>query len=229
MPVAGWIGVALIAVATVGGAVIGGRLPRTSAVPLAGAAGILIAVVPADLAPDIWRDLGDSGLPWWTPVPVGAVGAAGAGLLMRRGCLCRPGLTGGIGTALAVALHRAVEGSALAVTTSVPVMLALVAHAGSEGLAMTSLLDAEGRRRTRGWLLPACAAPAAGALALHATHLPDRAMPILTSLVAGVLIRTAMIAYRLASGVHGRSTAAAITTVTAVVLVTTLTVLRAGF
>jgi zinc transporter ZupT len=232
VPAIAWIGVALIAVATVAGAAIGRRLPHTSAVPLAASAGILLAVVPADLAPDIWSDLAKAGLPWWTPLPVGVAGSAAVGWLTRRGCACQPGLTGSIGTTLAIGLHRALEGSTLAVTASFPLVLGLVAHAGSEGFAMASLLDAERQRRTAGWLLLACTAPALGALTLQATHLPDQATPILTSLVAGVLIRTALIAYRLAAarGTRDRSSGAtATTTLTAIVVATTLTALHVGF
>jgi len=59
------------------------------AASLACAAGVLLAVVLADLLPDIWRDLPGAGLPWWAPAGALVAGVAAADALARRGCACR--------------------------------------------------------------------------------------------------------------------------------------------
>lgn len=223
----GWAGVGLIAVATLSGAWLGRRAPRASAIPLAAACGALLAVVVADLGPDVWDDVRDTGVAWWVVMAAGALGYVGAGYLMKRGCPCEPGLAGGVGTAAALGLHRALEGSVLAVTASAPLVLALVVHASSEGFALTALLDAEKRRRraAAAWLAVACAAPAFGMLVVGSIGLPDAAKPVLTSLVAGVLGRTAWNAYRIAGERGQAAVARGATVVSAGVLAGVLTLL----
>jgi ZIP family zinc transporter len=223
----GWAGVGLIAVATVFGAWLGRRSPRASAAPIAVACGALLAVVVADLGPDVWGDVRDTGVGWWVVGAAAAAGFVGAGYLMKRGCPCEPGLAGGVGTAAALGLHRALEGSALAVTASAPLVLALVIHAGSEGFALTSLLDAEKQRRRAAvaWLTVACVAPAFGMVVVGSIGLPDAARPVLTSLVAGVLARTALNAYRIAGERGQRAVARGATVLSAGALASVLTVL----
>jgi ZIP family zinc transporter len=215
----------LIALATLGGAEAGRRSPRASAVPLAASCGALVAVVVADLGPDVAGDVRDTGIGWPAVVLVGAIGFVGAGVLMKRGCPCEPGLAGGVGTAAALGVHRALEGSALAVAASAPLVLALVVHASSEGFALTALLGAdqpvdqpvdqpadqpadqpgarnlkpERRRTMLVWLTIACVAPAFGMLVVGSLGLPEKAHPLLTAAVAGVLARTALAAYRIAA------------------------------
>ncbi|GAA2054300.1 hypothetical protein GCM10009839_73030 [Catenulispora yoronensis] len=197
----GWLGVALIAAATLMGADLGRRSPRASAVPLAASCGALLAVVVADLGPDVAGDVRETGVGWPAVALVGALGFVAAGVLMKRGCPCEPGLAGGVGTAAALGVHRALEGSALAVAASAPLVLALVVHAASEGFALTALLGAEEHRRRAAvlWLTVACAAPAVGMLAVGSLGLPAKAQPLLTAAVAGVLARTALSAYRIAA------------------------------
>ncbi|HZD66188.1 MAG TPA: hypothetical protein VE152_08835 [Acidimicrobiales bacterium] len=197
------VGIGLMALATVGGAVLRWRLPRASPVPLAVAAACLLGVVGADLAPDIWRGMAAVGLPWWSAPLAAMAGVAGAGALLRPGCPCRPGLARGGGTGVALAAHRVLEGAAVAVTGSVAVVAALVLHAASEGFALTSLLGGERRRTIASWLTLACVAPAVGAVVLSVVPLPDQADPLLTAVVAGVLVRMALAAWQLAVAGRG--------------------------
>ena len=188
-------GVALIAVATLAGAWLARRASRMRAVSLACAAGVLLAVVLADLIPDIWRDLPAAGLPWWVPAGALAAGMAGTDVLARRGCACRTWPSSvaarGRATATALALHRALEGAALVVTGSAAVIAALVIHAASEGFAMAALLKGERRSKAGALLAITCLSPAAGAIAVSLIRLPAQAAPIVTALVAGVLLRAA--------------------------------------
>lgn len=220
-----WLGIGMIAIATLTGARLGRRTPSASSIPLAAACGALIAVVVADLGPDVWGDVRGFGLPWWPVGLAGAVGFVGAGLLMRRGCPCEPGPAGGIGTAAALGVHRALEGSALAVAMSAPLVLALVIHAASEGFALTALLDAERGHRAAGWLVLACVAPAFGLIVVGSIGLPASSKPVITSLVAGVLARTAWSAYRIAEARGPRFVTRSATAVSAGVLATVLTLL----
>jgi ZIP family zinc transporter len=183
--------------------------------------------VAADLGPDVWGDVRDTGIAWWIVAVAGVAGYVGAGYLMKRGCPCEPGLAGGVGTAVALGLHRALEGSALAVAASAPLVLALVIHASSEGFALTSLLDAEKHRprAMTGWLTVACAAPAFGMVVVGSIGLPDQAKPVVTSLVAGVLVRTAWNAYQIAATRGQRLAARGVTIVSAGLLASALTVL----
>jgi len=211
-------GVALIAGATLAGAWLARRAARMRAASLACAAAVLLAVVLADLLPDIWRDLPAAGLPWWAAAGGLAAGIAGAHVLARRGCTCGtwpdPGGPGGRqkardgavdgsqtrggATAAAPDLHRALEGAALVVTGSVAVIAALVIHAGSEGFAMGALLGGERRGKAAALLAITCLSPAAGAVAASQVRLPAQAAPIVTALVAGVLLRTAVTAVQAA-------------------------------
>ncbi|MGI9008594.1 MAG: hypothetical protein ACR2FU_20800, partial [Streptosporangiaceae bacterium] len=84
-------GVALIAGATLAGAWISARTARLPSAALRVAAGLLLAVVLADLLPDIGRDLAGSGLPWWGGAGAAAAGFAAAGMLGRFGCACASG------------------------------------------------------------------------------------------------------------------------------------------
>ena len=222
-------GVALIAGATLAGAWLARRASGMRAASLACAAGALLVVVLADLLPDIWRDLPGAGLPWWAAACALAAGAAGTDVLARRGCACRTGPDpGGAGrsgpdrggvdrgggacdgearggpTATALGLHRALEGAALVVTGSVAVIAALIAHAASEGFAMAALLSGERRGKAVALLAVTCVSPAAGAIAASQVRLPAQAAPMVTALIAGVLLRAAMAA----AGGHAAAQAA---------------------
>jgi ZIP family zinc transporter len=192
-------GVALIAAATLAGAWLGRRFARLRTISLACAAVALIAVVAADLVPDIWHDLRETGLPWWIAVAGLAAGLAVTDVAVRRGCTCRRGVevpAGGRATAVALGVHRALEGAALAIAGSAAVIAALVAHAGSEGFALTALLRGERKARAAVLLGITCVSPAAGAAVLALVHLPESVAPALTSVVAGVLLRAALAAWQ---------------------------------
>jgi zinc transporter ZupT len=202
-------GVALIAGATLAGAWLARRASGMRAASLACAAGVLLAVVLADLLPDIWRDLPGAGLPWWAAAAALAAGVAGTDLLARRGCACRTSEAAdggaadgeaarGGATVAALGLHRALEGAALVVTGSLAVIAALIVHAASEGFAMAALLRGERRGKAAALLATTCLSPAAGAIAVSQVRLPAQAAPIVTALVAGVLLRAAMAAGQVA-------------------------------
>ncbi|MFC7641231.1 hypothetical protein ACFQX6_09770 [Streptosporangium lutulentum] len=69
-------------------------------------------------------------------------------------------LFGGMGTAAALTLHRAIEGATLALTASVVVVIALMVHSAGEGLALAALLDMA-KQRLAPWLVVSCVSPAA--------------------------------------------------------------------
>lgn len=110
----------------------------------------------------------------------------------------RPVDAGGMGTAAALTLHRAVEGAALALTASVVVIIALVVHSASEGLALAALLDIA-KQRLLPWLVVACLSPAVGVAIATFSPLPDHLVPILLAMVMGVLCRTAVVGMKLAA------------------------------
>jgi ZIP family zinc transporter len=204
-------GVVLIAAATLAGAWLGRRFARLRSISLACAAMALIAVVGADLAPDIWNDVRETGLPWWIAAAGLAAGLATTDAVVRRGCACGPGrkvaagegatdsegaTAGGAAAAVSLGVHRALEGAALAIAGSAAVITALVAHAASEGFALTVLLRGERRGRAAVLLVITCLSPAAGAVVLALIHLPESVVPVLTSVVAGVLLRAALAAWQ---------------------------------
>ncbi len=96
-------------------------------------------------------------------------------------------------------MHRFLEGSALALTASVTITVALAVHALAEGVAVGALLAGQSRRRVGGWLAALCLSPAAGAAAISAYRLPSAARPVLLALAAGVLAQAARISLRAAS------------------------------
>ena len=90
---------------------------------------------------------------WPGLVPMAAVaGFAAAGLAARAGCGCQEHKeqASGAGTAAALAIHRFLEGAAIALAGSAAVALALAAHAFGEGLATGALLGSRPRRRVTG-------------------------------------------------------------------------------
>jgi hypothetical protein len=97
----------------------------------------------------------------------------------------------GAGAAAALAVHRFLEGSALALAASVTVTAALTVHALAEGLAAGALLGSQPRRRATTWLTAMCLSPVAGAVVTSARPLPAAAGPVLLALAAGVLAQAA--------------------------------------
>jgi zinc transporter ZupT len=199
-------GVPLIASATLAGAWLGRRSHRLPRLSLACAAILLLVVVLADLLPDIFSDLSDAGLPLWPAAVALGAGFLATDGLVRRGCACGTGPAGGRATAAALGVHRAVEGAALAIAGSVAVIAALVLHAAGEGLALTALLKGERRGTAAALLAITCLSPVGGAAVLTQVPVPQAAVPVLTSLVAGVLLRTALAAWQLRPPRHSGST-----------------------
>ena len=204
------VGAALVAASTVGGVLLSrwsARRPVTSSLAVSV---VLLVVVLGDLVPDVWRDLAESGTPSWAAVLASVVGFAATGALVRRGCGCVPRpderpqvagaeVAGGTATAVAIGVHRALEGAVLALVTSVPVVAALVVHAAGEGFALGALLGRDSRRRAAAWLLVACLSPLVGATVIGPVRLPATVTPLVTSLVVGTLLRIAFLALGLAA------------------------------
>ncbi|MFI0715599.1 hypothetical protein ACH4SK_34230 [Streptomyces inhibens] len=70
-------------------------------------------------------------------------------------------LSVGMGAATALAVHRVVDGSTVALDISLPVILALVIGSLSDGPALATLLQEPGQRLAP-WAVMACASPALG-------------------------------------------------------------------
>ncbi|MFE5683222.1 hypothetical protein [Streptomyces sp. NPDC056512] len=192
------VAVVLVAVATVVGAWLARRGSGRSTLLLAAASGILLITAVLDLLPDAWDEARQAGVPLWA-VPVTALASyAVMAALVRLGCPCEPGRAGGIGAASGLALHRFLEGATLALTASVAVVVALLVHAASEGLALAALLGVQPRRRIAPWIGLACLSPVAGAFVTSALPIPDSIMPLLLAFVGGVLAQAAWVALKLA-------------------------------
>jgi zinc transporter ZupT len=193
-------GAGLVAAATVAGAWLVRRRPGQRQTWFAAAAGLLLIIAGLHLLPDAWAGAQEAGI-WLLLVPV-AAGAAfvAAGLAARVGCACREHReqVAGTGMAVALAIHRFLEGAAIALTGSVAVALALAAHAFGEGLATGALLSGQPRRRVAGWLALMCVSPVFGAVVADAFPVPEVAEPVLVATAAGVLAQAALVSLRAA-------------------------------
>lgn len=185
----------LMAVATVVGAWLALRRAGRHEVWLGAAAGALLVIAGLHLLPDAWSASGAARL-WPLAVPVTALASfTVAGLVARKGCVCASGRhhIGGAAGAAGLALHRFLEGTALALTSSLTVTVALAVHALAEGVAVGALLASQSRRRVTGWLTAMCLSPIAGAVTVSAYPLPPAAEPVLLAMAAGVLAQAARI------------------------------------
>ncbi|GAA4570067.1 hypothetical protein GCM10023193_55580 [Planotetraspora kaengkrachanensis] len=217
----------LVGASTVAGAWLARRNSRRLTAWLAVTSALMLVTALADLLPDAWSDAVACGVPLW------AVGLAAAfGFLMithhsRKSCACdlettrphaaehAPGrhrrvrgmvgaaVFGGLETAAALTLHRAIEGATLALNATLVVVIALMVHSASEGLALAALLDVGGQRLTP-WLVVACVSPAVGVLAATVSPLPGQVVPILLGMVTGVAVRTAIAGMHHAASRHER-------------------------
>ena len=195
------VGTLLIAAATVLGAWLARRGPGRHEAWLGAAGGALLVIAGLHLLPDAWSAARAARI-WAPAVPAAAVASFGlAGLAARTGCACGSGRphTGGAGAAAALAVHRFLEGSALALAASVLVAAALAVHALAEGLAVGALLGCQSRRRVAGWLAVMCLSPAAGAVTASVLPMPTAAGPVLLAVAAGVLGQAALISLRAAA------------------------------
>ncbi|AWS43798.1 hypothetical protein [Streptosporangium sp. 'caverna'] len=219
-----WAAVLLVSLATLAGAWLARRNSAKVTLWLAIASAMMLITALADLLPDAWRDAAETGVPLWAVGLAIAFGFLVITYFTRKGCghghghggsgrtggRHAPGLHrrvkeavdaalfGGMGTAAALTLHRAIEGATLALTASIVVVIALMVHSASEGLALAALLDMAKQRLTP-WLLVSCASPAAGVLIATVAPLPAQIVPILLGMVTGVLLRTAVVGLRLAA------------------------------
>src|SRR5260370_12683501 len=130
-------GTGLIAAATVAGAWVAFRRPGHREIWFAAAAGALLIIAGLHLLPDAWAGARAARI-WPGLVPIAAIGAfTAAGHAARAGCGCREHTehASGAGTAAALAVHRFLEGSAVALAGSAAVAVALAVHAFGEGRA----------------------------------------------------------------------------------------------
>jgi zinc transporter ZupT len=216
-----WIAVGLVSVSSLAGAWLARRDSARVVVWLAIASATMLVIAMTDLLPDAWREASETGVPWWAIGIAAVVGFVVITYFTRKGCGCEadsdkaagrhaPGrhrgleqavdtaLFSGMGTAAALTTHRAIEGATLALTASAVVVIALMVHSASEGLALAALLDMA-KQRLAPWLVVACAAPAVGVLAATIHPLPAKVVPILLSMISGVLTRTAVVGLKLAA------------------------------
>jgi zinc transporter ZupT len=216
-----WAAVLLVCASTLAGSWLARRNSQRMTIWLAIASAMMLVTALVDLLPDAWHDASESGTPLWTVGLAAVFGFSVITYFTRKGCACphdegparaglhAPGLHrrvkeavgaalyGGMGTAAALTLHRAIEGATLALTASVVIILALTVHSASEGLALAALLDMA-KQRLAPWLVVACLSPAAGVLIATFKPLPQQWVPILLGVVIGVLSRTAIVGMRLA-------------------------------
>ena len=188
-------GVVLMAAATVLGAWLAMRRHGREEVWLGAAAGALLVIALVHLVPDAWSAARAARL-WPWAVPLIAVGSFGlCGLIARRGCGCDAHGRGGWGrgAAGALAAHRLLEGSALALSASIAVTAALTVHALAEGLAVGALLATRPRRLVGRWLAVMCVSPAVGSVVTSAYPFPASAQPIALAVAAGILAQAAWI------------------------------------
>ncbi|MDP9843067.1 zinc transporter ZupT [Streptosporangium lutulentum] len=249
-----WVAVLLVSLSTLAGAWLARRNSTRVTMWLAIASAMMLITALADLLPDAWRDAAETGVPLWGVGLAIAFGFLVITYFTRKGCghghgqegskpaggrhapglhrrvreVVDAALFGGMGTAAALTLHRAIEGATLALTASVVVVIALMVHSAGEGLALAALLDMA-KQRLAPWLVVSCVSPAAGVLIATIAPLPDQIVPILLGLVTGVLLRTAVVGLRLAAASQpgGRlskrqlTVAACVAAVAGVLLVTT--------
>ena len=188
-------GALLMAAATVLGAWLAMRRQGREELWLGAAAGALLVIALVHLLPDAWTAARAARL-WPWAVPLTALGSfALCGLIARRGCECdsRGRDAWGKGAAGALAAHRFLEGSALALSGSIAVTAALTVHALAEELAVGALLATRPRRLVGRWLTVMCASPVAGSALASAYPFPAAAQPILLAVAAGVLAQAARI------------------------------------
>lgn len=194
------VGAGLVAAATVVGAWLARRRPGQREIWFAAAAGALLVIAGLHLLPDAWAGARTARIWPWLLVPLTAVAAfTAAGLATHAGCGCQECKqhASGAGMAAALAAHRFLEGSAIALAGSAAVAVALAVHAFGEGLAIGALLGAQ-PRRAAGWLATMSVSPVVGAAAAGALPVPAAAEPVLLALAVGVLAQAARVSLRAA-------------------------------
>lgn len=193
-------GAGLVAAATVAGAWLAWRRPGQQQIWFGAAAGALLVIAGVHVLPDAWSAARAAGTWPWMVAIIAIATFLLAGVAARRGCACQrhARCVGGAGAATALAAHRFLEGSAIALLSTATVVAALAVHAMGEGLAVGTLLRDQPRRRTVTWLAAMCASPVVGALVTRAFSMPTAAGPLLLALAGGVLAQAARVSLRAA-------------------------------
>src|SRR5580658_5540409 len=134
MPPVVLAGVVLIGLATVTGAWLARRHAARREILFGAAAGALLVIAGLHLLPDAWAAAGQVGLPGWLVLIIAAASFVLTGLAASRGCTCQADreAAGGARAASALAVHRLLEGAALALVSTVTVAVALAVHALAE-------------------------------------------------------------------------------------------------
>jgi zinc transporter ZupT len=193
-------GTGVVAAATLAGAWLARWRPGQQELWFGAAAGALLVIAGAHLLPDAWSAAREARLwPWAVPAAA-LVSFALTACVARFGCACDADeeQASGAGTAGALAAHRFLEGSALALAGSLTVAVALAVHALGEGLAVGTLLGGGPRRRLAGWMAVMCAGPVIGAAVTSVYPLPDGTGPLLVAVAAGVIGQAARVSLRAA-------------------------------
>jgi zinc transporter ZupT len=201
--VVAWAG--LLAAATAAGAWLAWRRPAQQQIWFGAAAGALLVIAGLHVLPDAWSAARAARI-WPEAVPMITIATfLLADVAARSGCACQRDAqqAGGAGAAAALAAHRFLEGSAIALLGSATAAAALAIHAVGEGLAVGALLRTQPRRRATAWLAAMCVSPVIGALITSAHPVPAAAGPLLLALAGGVLAQAARVSLRAAC--HGRS------------------------
>ncbi|MFI7222972.1 hypothetical protein ACIBO5_07080 [Nonomuraea angiospora] len=209
-----WAAVGLVALSTLAGAHLAQRKADRISVWLAVASALMLITALTDVMPDAWREAVATHVPVWLVVLAGLFGYVVITHFTRHGHAHQhdvgrrarhaPGMHrrveqavsaavyGGVGTAVALSLHRMIEGATLVLAASIIVVAALMIHSAGEGVALTAMLDLA-RKPLAPWLALACLSPAAGVVLASVAPLPPQSVPILLGVLTGVLLRTAMV------------------------------------
>jgi len=195
VPVLVVAGALMLGLATLAGAWLARRHAARRELCFGAAAGALLVIAGVHLLPDAWSGAEQAGISAWAVPAVAVLSFTVAGLAARAGCTCQAEreAAGGAGTAGALAVHRLLEGAALALASSVTVAVALIVHALAEGLAAGTLLGSASRRRVAWWLAAMCASPVLGAAVTEIRPFPARVEPVLLAVAAGVLGQAARV------------------------------------
>lgn len=191
-------GLALVGLATLTGAWLAGGRGGRRQVWFGAAGGALLVIALLHLFPDAWSSARKAGIPIWVVPLVAAAAFAATIVVSRMGCACDADREHacGTGAATALAVHRFLEGAALALTGPVTAV-ALGVHAVGEGMAVGALLRDRPRLRLL-WLAVMCVSPLPGALVVRGLPVLAVAEPFLLALAAGVLAQAARISLRAA-------------------------------
>ncbi|MFI9837602.1 hypothetical protein ACIHFD_11250 [Nonomuraea sp. NPDC051941] len=214
-----WAAVGLVALSTLAGAHLAQRKADRISVWLAVASALMLITALTDVMPDAWREAVATHVPVWLVAVAGLFGYVVITHFTRHGCAHQhdvgrrarhaPGMHrrveqavsaavyGGVGTAVALSLHRMIEGATLVLAASIIVVAALMIHSAGEGVALTAMLDLA-RKPLAPWLALACLSPAAGVVLASVAPLPPQSVPILLGVLTGVLLRTAMVGLQMA-------------------------------